>query len=939
MDRTIKGIIVLIVASCFFPSPLASASSGSQGWYAGTCDSNIYLDREHPRTVAIRMELLDKDTHLPLKGVDVSLEGEYWEAWTSQNIIDAQHNPTANLLVEPEKREPQRKEFRLEAVSDSRGIVVFSLGWQKEYPWDTKTGDKWTYSVHDEWIIFVDSIEKVERLEIRHPKYKYVEVPLDFKRIVDLKQYIDTPEDDRGKVQKFEELWKNEIKREGVKLFVLKFEKEFSDLKKTESKEPQFYQRIANKDYGMVFSDIDNVFNREGEIRCGPYFVYDLGEILLEPRALEIELTGSNQSSIEPTEKQETAASPAQITSEPVADWLLMMDEIPKGFNIAEPSIIERVKKTDFQAPKGLNIKSVDLAIYQAEENVELFLFRASFYSKSDLEKYIETSKGETKKTIDLGPGAHGMSYIRCFTNNNDVASSVTLEIGGRSYVQDVDRCIEKYRKRLGFVDVMKWAMESQEADNDETSKFVAVAQKDPFGIAVTDLKKERAISLGLPPAVAANFAGSEGLIIEYVIPDSPAYQAGLRKDCIITIVYYPDGYQQHLFDEEDYQKALQLIKQKNAQEVKLKYWQFPQSFNGEIDYNKHLKETNIQLKPQSENSKAIKSQPKEGLETSKIELSESKPGYTPQEETNFEKSCAERDTNKNTIIPATNNVATLVCIDGDSQEMLEAIAGLKELYAGRADIISFKLPNDSSQRNELLRKYDVKNPPVQIFYNSDGEEVRRHESWHPVLTRKQIMNQFFKMGIQPNVFVISNSISEEIHGNHNSSKKFKILENVINGERQELDSTSSVLTITPRDGIPQVIIIPEGQKVTGKNIWCRYIRLTGEKRNGPGYRIEGDVYIVFDDDFVKSYPEIRVKWCPDTSSDPDGMALSEIDIWYHGERQVFYNPTDQAGIFVDKIVFQSPMPLGHVGTFVPDIVLYSKDSKTNITFKWADNQ
>jgi hypothetical protein len=536
---------------------------------------------------------------MPLEGVQVRLWGKYIEEWVGRS------GDQVGIPLEP-----QEKEFEMGTTTDSDGVVVFALSWRKEYPWSSYFKDQPPreyrkdgsgYSTKQSWIRAVDDIEKVQRIEIRHPKYGYKEISFNFSHLLEFGQSKDSETQSPELFDRFEEAWHKEIQRENVKFCVLSLGTKFPDFQNKSCSRPEFFEKICQKDWGTAYQKPENWFSA-GEYpqsECGPYLVYSIERLPIEKKATEIEVTTQGENKDYPSSgiTSESVAKP--VTKEkPQADWLLMRDEIPKGFSIAEPSYIEGVKKTDFEEtpPKGL--KSVYLAVYQAEKDVELFLYRVTFYSKLDLDKYIETSKGEIKRTIDLGPGVHGNSYIRCFTNNNDVASSVILEIGGRSYVQDVDRCIEKYRKRLGLVDVIKWAMESQEADNDETSKFVSVAQKDPFGIAVTDLKKERAVSLGLPPAVAANFAGSEGLIIEYVIPDSPAYQAGLRKDCIITIAYYPDGYQQHLFDMEDYQKALQLIKQKNAQEVKLKYWQFPQPFNGEIDYNKHLKETKIQLKP-----------------------------------------------------------------------------------------------------------------------------------------------------------------------------------------------------------------------------------------------------------------------------------------------------------------------------------------------------
>jgi hypothetical protein len=318
MDRLSKkfNILISLLTPFIFLFSHNSVFAEDNSWYAGTWDFNLHLDGRHPTTVALRMEFMDKNTHLPIEGVQVSLEGEYWEQWISQNIVDAERNPGLGVFVDPEKREPQQREFKMKAVSDPRGLVVFSLQWLKEYPWDSKIGDKWTYSVHDSWIIYIDEIEKVQRLKARHPRYNYVESPLNFGHIVNLDVYKDTSEYG-NKERKFEALWKNEIKRKNTKLCVFDFEKGFDPGKESgKSKNPEFFRRIAAKKYGMVFQDIDNVFGREGEIKGGPYIVYDLGEILLEPAASQIEVVNGqgrdenrNESSpVSPREAKERKA-------------------------------------------------------------------------------------------------------------------------------------------------------------------------------------------------------------------------------------------------------------------------------------------------------------------------------------------------------------------------------------------------------------------------------------------------------------------------------------------------------------------------------------------------------------------------------------------------------------------------------------------------------
>lgn len=279
-----------------------ASEAAEKPWYAGTWDSTLYLLAEHPKTIAIRMELLDKDTHIPISDVNVSLKGEYYQMWISQDIVTAESIPWWNIFVDPNNREPQPKEFKLDAVSDSNGVVVFALKWQKEFPWVSKIGDKWTYRVGDRWIVYLDDIEKVQRFEIRHPRYKHIEAPLDFRNLVDLKQYIDASQRGEDKSKRFEDNWKNEISRRNVKLFVLDLGAGFAEYNKQFCNQPEFFQKVRAKDYGMVYSNPDKLPNLSDATKCGPYFVYDLGEILLEPVAAsagQTSVVGEKEKSID----------------------------------------------------------------------------------------------------------------------------------------------------------------------------------------------------------------------------------------------------------------------------------------------------------------------------------------------------------------------------------------------------------------------------------------------------------------------------------------------------------------------------------------------------------------------------------------------------------------------------------------------------------------
>jgi formylglycine-generating enzyme required for sulfatase activity len=253
-----------------------SALSRDNIWYAGTWDSLLYLKIRYPRTVAIRMKLLDQETHQPIKDVSVSIKGEYMQTLAgpgAQNQIDMR------IFPDLRKAGPQRRKFGLDAISDSNGVVVFSLNWQKEYTWQDKTGDQASRSVGVGEIVRPDGIECAIRARIRHHDYKSVEVLVDFKHVADLKPGEDAS-NDAGR--QTDSLRRGEIRPRSVKSIVLDLGKEFPDFKNKQSRRSEFFEKIRAEDYSMTYEEAKSAAQLESGSKCGPYFIYDLGEVLLE---------------------------------------------------------------------------------------------------------------------------------------------------------------------------------------------------------------------------------------------------------------------------------------------------------------------------------------------------------------------------------------------------------------------------------------------------------------------------------------------------------------------------------------------------------------------------------------------------------------------------------------------------------------------------------
>ncbi|MCD6405994.1 MAG: hypothetical protein J7M19_09220 [Planctomycetes bacterium] len=249
------------------------AGPHARTWHAGKWDSTIYNRSEKPRTVAVRIELTDAETGMPLEGAQVSLKGEY----TEERIGTAGEEVGVPY-------EPQERQFEMTAVSGRDGIVVFALSWQKEYPWSLGAPDH--VDVHTSWIKPVDDIEKVQRIEVRHPRYLMNKRAFDFSHLLKFGQDKNTQWQEPGVFEAFEDAWGKEIKRDGVKFCVLDLGKEFEDFGNRESARAEFFKKVRDEDFGTVYREPHNFFSvgEYPQSECGPYFVYLL-ELAIERRS------------------------------------------------------------------------------------------------------------------------------------------------------------------------------------------------------------------------------------------------------------------------------------------------------------------------------------------------------------------------------------------------------------------------------------------------------------------------------------------------------------------------------------------------------------------------------------------------------------------------------------------------------------------------------
>ena len=224
-------------------------SWNKSNWYAGQWDSNIYNLIDHPKTVALRVEVLDSETRLPLEDAQVLFKGTYMTKERTSRHPDGEQRA-------------QEQEFELATRTGKDGIAIAALGWRKEYPWRRGT----------------DEIEKVQSIEALRKGYRFVKQNTPFKRFLDVGQNKNSDSQEPRFFKMFEETWAKECSRSNVKFCTLRFRKHFSDLDNKNSIHPEFFEKIRNKEWGIVYKGPINRTQWEDKDQrlCGPYLIYTI---------------------------------------------------------------------------------------------------------------------------------------------------------------------------------------------------------------------------------------------------------------------------------------------------------------------------------------------------------------------------------------------------------------------------------------------------------------------------------------------------------------------------------------------------------------------------------------------------------------------------------------------------------------------------------------
>jgi len=243
---TVKQILI---GSIFIIGVFCTYVQAKDSAYVGQWDSSIYNLMDHPKTVCLRVEVLDSETRLPIANAQVSFKGVYMtEERTSRH-------------PEGEQR-TQEEEYELITSTDKDGIVVAALSWKKEYPWRYGT----------------DEIEKVQLIEIVRRGYRFAEQDVPFKRFLDIGQNKDSDSQEPKFFDMFEKAWAKECALKDVKLCTPRFNKDFPDFKNKKSKHPALFEKILNKEWGIVYKGPINRMQWEDQdkILCGPYLIYTI---------------------------------------------------------------------------------------------------------------------------------------------------------------------------------------------------------------------------------------------------------------------------------------------------------------------------------------------------------------------------------------------------------------------------------------------------------------------------------------------------------------------------------------------------------------------------------------------------------------------------------------------------------------------------------------
>jgi hypothetical protein len=265
----LKCRILMVLLYAFYCIMILTGDPNVQSWYSGMWDSSIYSRSDKPKTVALRIKIVNSKTGMAVSGANVELSGIWLEEWIGE---------VGSSYV------PQEREFKMSATSGIEGVVVFALSWGKEYPWlfgrpETridKRGNVTFYDAHTSWVREIDEIEKVHQIDIRHYDFKSLKIEFDFSNLLEFGQDKKNESQEPQIFEEFENAWHEEIKKPDVKYCVLNLGTDFTEFGKKHCTRQEFFVKIRQQDFGTVYREPYNYFSygEYPQSECGPYFIY-----------------------------------------------------------------------------------------------------------------------------------------------------------------------------------------------------------------------------------------------------------------------------------------------------------------------------------------------------------------------------------------------------------------------------------------------------------------------------------------------------------------------------------------------------------------------------------------------------------------------------------------------------------------------------------------
>ena len=206
-------------------------TQANESSYVGVWDSSINNLLDHPKTIALRIQVLDSITRIPIRGARVFFKGNFVTEYRNSR------HPSG-------EQKAQMEEFEISAITGGDGIVIAAFDWQKDYPWQSG----------------VDEIEKIQMIQVIRNEYFFVEHRVPFQKIFSVEE---------GGFEEFRNLWEKECSGQNVKLCTLKLN-EFSQEK--------IFEKIHREEWGIVYQEPVNLMRwKDGSLNLhGPYLIYNI---------------------------------------------------------------------------------------------------------------------------------------------------------------------------------------------------------------------------------------------------------------------------------------------------------------------------------------------------------------------------------------------------------------------------------------------------------------------------------------------------------------------------------------------------------------------------------------------------------------------------------------------------------------------------------------